>query len=165
MERLTQAQARAEERMSRLEAAMENLARAQTRLSQEIGGLREDVDFGLEDVARLLLPPYLQKHYSIQLKGAPGEELSRRFFEVKDQPPIEIDLYGEGRRNGRRVVVLGEARARIGGAVKDFADRVQKVEPLVKGEIWRAMFGYYIHPSAQPVADEHHILLVASYQR
>ena len=27
------------------------------------------------------------------------------------------------------------------------------------------MVGYYIHPPAQPVAEEHHVLLVASYQR
>ncbi len=39
------------------------------------------------------------------------------------------------------------------------------VEPLLVGEIWRIMFGYYIHPSAIQPAEEGHILLVASYQR
>ena len=64
------------------------------------------------------------------------------------------------------VVVLGEARARIGGGVvSDFSKVLKRVEPLVDGEVWRVMFGYYIHPSAKPVAEQNHIVLVASYQR
>ena len=173
LERLAQAQARTEERVGRLEegqaamqAAIQELARVQTRLSQEIGGLREDIGFGLEDVARLLLPPYLHKHYGIQLEGPPGEELQRRFFPMKDRPTEEINLYGEGWRDRQQVVVLGESKARIGGGVvSEFAEVLERVEPLVKGEVWRVMFGYFIHPSAQPVAEKHRILLVASYQR
>ncbi len=173
IQELAQAQTRTEERVGRLEegqvalqAAVQQLIQAQAQLSQEVGGLREDIGFGLEDVARLLLPSYLHKHYSIQLEGPPGEELRRRFFPMKDRPADEINLYGEGWRDGRRAVVLGESKARIGGGVvKDFADVLERVEPLVEGEVWRVMFGYWIHPSAQPVAEEHHILLVASYQR
>ncbi len=180
MQQLAQAQARTEERVGRLEegqialqqsqaamqAAIRDLAEAQARTEAAIGRLGEDIGFGLEDVARLLLPPYLQKHYGIHLEGPAGEELQRRFFLLPDQPPLEINLYGEGQRDGRRAVVLGEAKARIGGGVvKDFADVLAQVEPLVEGEVWRVMFGYYIHPSAQPVAQEYQILLIASYQR
>jgi len=177
---LTQAQARTEEWVRRLEegqialqqgqaamqAAMQRLAEAQARTEVALGRLGENIGFGLEDIARLLLPSYLHKHYGIHLEGPAGEELQRRFFPLRDQPPLEINLYGEGQRDGRKAVVLGEAKARIGaGLVKDFADVLAQVEPLVKGEVWRVMFGYYIHPSAQPVAQEHQILLIASYQR
>ena len=163
---LAEAQARTEERMGRLETAMEKLAQTQAQLSQEIGGLRMDIGYGLEDVARLLLPPYLHKHYGIQLEGPEGEELQPRFFPRKGYLPDEINLYGEGWRNGQRVVVLGEAKAKIGGGVvSDFAKVLERVEPQVEGEVWRVMFGYYIHPSAQPIAKEKKILLIASYQR
>jgi tetratricopeptide (TPR) repeat protein len=187
LDRLAQAQTRAEERAGRLEegqialkegqialqkgqtaldAALERLAQAQARTEVALGSLAENIGFGLEDVARLLLPPYLFKHHGIQLQGAPGEELQRHFFPIEGQPPAEIDLYGEGRRDGQKLVVLGEAKSHIGGGiVKDFADALQRVEPLLEGEVWRVMFGYYVHPSAQPVAEEHDILLVASYQR
>jgi hypothetical protein len=187
LERLAQAQARTEERAGRLEegqialqAALERLTQAQVRTEEAVdrlggdqnrtgialGSLAENIGFGLEDVARLMLPPYLSRHHGIQLKGLAGEELQRRFFSLEGRPPAEIDLYGEGQRNGQWVVVLGEAKARIGGGtVKHFADVLEQVEPLVEGEVWRVMFGYYIHPSALPVAEEHHILLVASYQR
>lgn len=184
---LAQAQVRTEERVRRLEEgqialqqgqavlqqgqaamqmALQRLAEAQARTEVAVGKLGEDIGFGLEDIARLLLPPYLHKHYGIHLEGPAGEELQRRFFPLPDQPPLEINFYGEGQRDGRKAVVLGEAKSRIGGGVvKDFADVLAQVEPLVEGEVWRVMFGYYIHPSAQPVAQEHQILLVASYQR
>ena len=85
---------------------------------------------------------------------------------MKDRPADEINLYGEGWRNGRCAVALGESKARIGGGVvNDFARVLERVEPLVEGEMWRVMFGYWIHPSAQPAAEERRILLVASYQR
>ncbi len=112
MQQLAQAQTRTEERIGRLEegqvalqkgqvamqAAIQEIFQAQAQASRELGSLREDVGFGLEDVPRLLLPPYLHKHYGIHLKGALGSELQRRFFPMKDRPADEIDLCGEERR-------------------------------------------------------------------
>jgi len=136
-------------------------------LQREVGALANNIGFGIEDVARVMLPPYLERHYGVKLEGPLGEELQRRFFQVEGKDvPIEINLYGEGRRDGREVVVLGEAKSRIGGAeVARFIEDLALVEPLVTGEVWRVMFGFYIHPSAMPRAEEHGILLVASYQR
>jgi len=136
-------------------------------LQRHVGVLANTIGFGIEDVARVMLPPYLERHHGIRLEGAPGEELQRRFFEVAGREmPVEINLYGEGSRDGQAAVVLGEAKSRIGGAeVARFIEDLALVEPLVAGEIWRVMFGFYIHPSATPRAREHNILLVASYQR
>jgi len=172
MGELTQAQARTEEEVGELRQVMRELAQAQVRtetalhnLAQQVGALSDTVGFGLEDVARVVLPGYLQRHYQLQLEGPLGQELSRKFFEVDGQP-VEINLYGEGQRNGQRVVLLGEVKSRIGGSeVQWFAHHLALVEPLVMGEVWRVMFGYFIHPSAMQPAEESNILLVASYQR
>jgi chromosome segregation ATPase len=103
---LSQAQTRTEERVGGLEQAMEKLAQAQTRtesslreLAQQVGKLSENIGFGLEDVARVVLPDYLAYRHNLQLEGEPGEELRRVFFEV-DGGEVEINLYGEGRRDG-----------------------------------------------------------------
>jgi len=127
--------------------------------------LSETIGFGLEDIAHVVLPGYLQRHYQVILEGPLGEELSRRFFWVEGRE-IEINLYGEGRRDGQRVVVLGEAKSRIyGREVERFLADVKLVENQVEGEVWRVMFGYYIHPTAVKAAEEQGVLLVASYQR
>jgi len=185
MERLAQAQARTEERVGGLEQAMERLAQAQARtdaslqelaqaqartdgalqeLARQVGRLSENIGFGLEDVARVVLPDYLAYRHNLQLEGEPGEELRRIFFEVNGRE-IEINLYGEGQKDGQKAVVLGESKSRIyGREVSDFAKVLAQVEPLVEGEAVRVMFGFYIHPTALREAREKGILLVASYQ-
>lgn len=168
---LAQAQARTEERVGGLEQAMERLAQAQARtdgalqeLARQVGRLSENIGFGLEDVARVVLPDYLAYRHNLQLEGEPGEELRRVFFEV-DGREVEINLYGEGRRDGQKAVVLGESKSRIYGRdVQDWAKVLAQVEPLVEGEVMRVMFGFYIHPTALKEAREVGILLVASYQ-
>ena len=86
------------ERVGGLEQAMEKLAQAQTRteislrkLAQQVGKLSENVGFGLEDVARVVLPDYLAYRHNLQLEGEPGEELRRVFFQV-DGREVEISL-------------------------------------------------------------------------
>jgi hypothetical protein len=155
-----------------LARSQRDLAAAQARtedalrdLARHVGKLGETIGFGSEDIAHVVLPGYLERHHGIKLEGPLGDELDRKFF-ITDGWPVEVNLYGEGLRDGQKVVILGEAKARIGGSeVHKFAQEIKKVEPLVEGEIWRVMFGYRIHPTAREAAQEHHILLVASYQR
>ena len=179
VEELVQAQARTEQRMGGLERAMQDLAQAQARteeqieklveaqrnLAQQVGALSDNIGYGLEDIARIMLPGYLQRHFGLALEGVLGEELNRRFFQI-DSQEVEINLYGEGERDGQRVVVLGESKSRIfEREVVKFANSVALVEPVIKGELMRVMFGYVLHPSAEEVARERDVLLVASYQR
>jgi chromosome segregation ATPase len=114
MQELAQVQARTEQRMGGLERAMQELAQAQARteqqmekLAQQVGGLSDSIGYGLEDIAKVVLPGYLQRHFGIVLEGKLGEELNRHFFHI-DGSDVEINLYGEGERDGQRVVVLGE---------------------------------------------------------
>ena len=179
VEELAKAQARTEERVeelakaqARTEERLEELAKAQARteealhgLARQVGALADTIGFGLEDIAHVVLPGYLERHYGLKLEGPLGAELGRKFFDVEGQF-VEINLYGEGLRDGQRVTVLGEAKSRIyGREVERFARGVRLVEPLIKGEVMRVMFGYYLHPTAEEEAKKHGIILVASYQR
>ncbi len=172
MQELAQAQARTEQRVGGLERAMQELAQAQARteqqmekLAQQVGGLSDSIGYGLEDIAKVVLPGYLQRHFGIVLEGKLGEEMDRHFFHI-DGSDVEINLYGEGERDGQRVVVLGEAKSRIYSSdVEKFVHNLAVMDHVLKGEVVRVMFGYFIHPSAEVAARERDILLVASYQR
>jgi hypothetical protein len=79
---------------------------------------------------------------------------------------IEINLYGEGRRNGNLRTILGESKGRIfSREIKKFVTDVNLVEPLIEGEKIKLMFGFYIHPSATHIANQENILFIASYQK
>ncbi len=181
VERLAQAQAKTEERMGRLEDAVERLAQAQARteerieelaeaqrrtegslkeLATQVGKLSDNIGFGLEDVAKVVLPGYLERHLHIYVY-----DLERKFF-IVDGEEVEINLYGIGKRDGKEITILGEAKSRIyEREVNKFIRDISKVLPVIKGEVLKVMFGYLVHPSAVKIAETEDITLVASYQR
>jgi predicted nuclease with TOPRIM domain len=165
VERLAEAQARTEERVDRLEAAVERLAEAQARTEQalqqlatQVGALSDNVGYGLEDIARVVLPGYLKQRYGVTV-----ERLERRIFPIDGQQ-FDIDLYAEGRRGRRRIVVLGEVKARIyAREVHHFQQVLQAVRPQLPAEPMPVLFGYFIDLSAMEAAQDQ-ILLIAAYQ-
>jgi len=71
-----------------LAQAQQELAKAQKRtedqvqnLAKSVGKLSDNINFGLDDIARVVLPGYLEGHLGIQVK-----EFSRKFFNVKGYP-------------------------------------------------------------------------------
>jgi len=180
VERLAQAQARTEERVERLEkgqaamqAAIQELAQAQARteeevrilslafkdLRTEVGRLADTIGLGLEDLGSAVLPAYLDRTYGIR-----GVEFSRRFFTV-DGKEVEINLYGEGERDGEKVILLGEAKNRIKRAeVRRFIGKLTALEDVFDRPLFRFMFGFWIHPSAFELAEQGGIELIVSYK-
>ncbi|MCD6317550.1 hypothetical protein J7M02_00595, partial [Candidatus Aerophobetes bacterium] len=167
VERLAKAQAKTEERVGRLEDAVEKLAKAQAKteealanLAKEVGGLSTTIGFGLEDICRVVLPGYLERHYNVYVT-----ELNRKFFRI-NETDVEINFYGEGRKDGKKVVILGEAKSKIyKSEVRKFLQQISKVIPQIEHETLKVMFGYLIHPTAMELAKKEGIILVASYQR
>lgn len=179
--RLAEAQARTEERVGRLEEAVVRLAEAQARtegrlealaeavvrteaalltLTQQVGRLGETIGFTLEDLAREVAPAYLAQHYGIRVA-----QLDRRFFRVDGQE-VEVDLYGEGQRDGERVVVVGEVRSRIYG--RDVEGAVRQADRLASqlpGTAVVVLFGFVIHPSAKEAAGRLGAIVISSVGR
>ena len=176
LEQLAQAQASTEARLEQLARRIEELAAAQARteavveklanavdaLRVEVGRLAETVGFSLEDIARTVLPGWLYKHLGIEV-----ERLERRFIEIEGRE-VEANLYGEGVRRGRRVVVIGEVKSRIyASEVRAFYERVY--EPLASRmqaagvEAVGLLFGYLVHPSARELARRLGLHVVAAY--
>jgi len=181
-DRLEEAFTNLAERQSRLEQAVGRLAEAQARteiaiqelsrqvsfltvrfneLSTQVSKLSDTVGFGLEDIARVVVPGWLYRH-----EGIVVDELVRRFF-IVDGEEVEVNLYGEGLRDSVKVVVLGEVKSRIYERdVKDFDRLMEKLSSLFAAEnVYKLMFGYYIHPSAEREAEKRKITLIASYMR
>lgn len=165
VEELAQAQARTEQRLEALAARVDQLALAQARTEQslqqlatQVGALAENVGYGLEDIARVVLPGYLKHRYGITV-----DRLERRIFQVDGQT-LDVDLYAEGRQQRRRVVVLGEVKSRIyAREVGQFQKLLQLIQPQLPAQPLPLMFGYFIDLSAMEAAKAE-ILLIASYQ-
>jgi len=162
VDKLAVAQAKTEQKVEELAMAQAKTEQAIKHLSINISGLSDTIGFGLEDIARTVVPGYLERHENIYI-----EELQRGFIEV-DGVEREIDLFGECNRDGEAILIIGEVKSRIyEGEVKKFVSNV--INPIRKSEkerrIYPLMFGYVIHPSAQRLAKAEGVHLVASYQR
>ena len=165
--RLEEAQIRAEERLSRLEDAVGRLTEAQTRtedtirtLAQQVSRLGETIGFTLEDLAREVTPAYLAQHYGIHVPS-----LDRRFFMVDGQE-VEVDLYGEGTRDGEAISVVGEVRSRIySGDVEAAVRRAGQLSAQLVGTPVVVVFGFVIHPSAREAAARFGAIVISSSGR
>jgi uncharacterized protein YoxC len=158
---LAEAQAKTESGLDALSQTVKQLAKSVENLAQQVGRLSDNVGFGLEDVARVMLPGYLWRHYGIVLE----HELDRRFFRV-DKTEVEINLYGEGKRDGEDIIVLGECKSRIyQREVEKFVEALSLLGNRLDKKIFKVMFGFYLHPSADTPAQLNDITLVASYHR
>ncbi|MEM4409901.1 MAG: hypothetical protein QXI19_14285, partial [Candidatus Caldarchaeum sp.] len=92
---LREGQNRLEESMARLQDAVALLTRTQGELAKQVGALSETIGFGLEDIARVVVPGWLQRHEGIVM----AEEFTRKWITV-DGEEIEVNLYGEGMKDG-----------------------------------------------------------------
>ncbi|MCD6219535.1 hypothetical protein J7K43_04020, partial [Candidatus Calescamantes bacterium] len=130
---LAEAQRRTEERLTRLEETVEKLAQAQRRteervnelaqaqrrteeeiarltgevitLKKEVGGLAHTVGYRLEDEAMKALPEILKKEMNLGIMG----RLRRDFIETKKGKFVEVNIWGEGKVDGKDYIIIGEA--------------------------------------------------------
>ncbi|RLF14008.1 MAG: hypothetical protein DRJ97_07015 [Thermoprotei archaeon] len=158
---LAEAQKRTEERLNQLAESVDKLTKGLNALRVEVGRLSDVVGFGLEDVARVMLPGWLHRRLGVHV-----EELRREFLKLNGEE-VEVNLYGEGLKEGVKVTVVGEVKSRIyGDDVSRFHEKVfSRVRRVVEGEVLGVLFGYLIHPSAKRRAEELGLYVVASYER
>ncbi len=152
---------RLEESMVHLEQAVAVLTQTQTELSKQVGKLSETIGFGLEDIAKVVVPGWLQRHEGIKMM----DEFTRRWVYV-DGEEIEVNLYGEGIKDGKKLVIIGEAKSRIyRHEVEAFDEWATKLAKAFEEEVYKFMFGYLVHPSAEEEGRKRKITLIASYMR
>jgi hypothetical protein len=153
--------------MEELTAAQTRMAAAQARtdlavqaLAQQVGRLADTIGFTLEDLAREVTPAYLAQHYSIHVP-----QLDRHFIRLDGQE-LELDLYGNGQRDGERVTVVGEVRSRIYGRdVEDAVRQTARLAPQLSGTPMTVLFGFVIHPSARETAQRLGAVVISSSGR
>ncbi|MGC9192117.1 MAG: hypothetical protein ACP5GT_05695, partial [Conexivisphaera sp.] len=150
-----------EERLNQLAERVDRLAEAVGVLNKSVASLGEIIGFGLEDIARVVLPGWLHRHLGIEMG-----ELERKFLRVGERE-YEVNLYGEGSMGGRRAIVIAEAKSRIHASDVDrFNELLSSARNLFgDAEVVGVIFGYVIYPDAKERAQELGIHAVASYER
>ncbi|MHA1268166.1 MAG: hypothetical protein ACTSPY_00140 [Candidatus Helarchaeota archaeon] len=156
---LAEAQKRTDERVDKLTNSVDKLVSAVHELRSEVGSLSTTIGFSLEDVARKLVPAYLEKNLKIKIKS----ELDRKFFKINDEE-IEINFFGIGEDKFGEIYIIGECKSKMySGDVNKFYNLFKKIEKSINKRFILFIFGFYIHPTAQDAAKKNNIEIIFSY--
>ena len=152
---------RLEESGDRLERAMEELTRSQASLGAEMGAFSSTYGFTLEDVARTVLPNWLERHERIAVFT-----LEREFLRTA-RGEEEVDLFASGTSDDEEVVVIGEVKGRLADRdVERLRAKLERVRPaLGEKRVVPLLFGFVVHPTARERGTALGIRVVASYDR
>ena len=176
LDRLAAAQARSEERLDRVEATLDRLATAQAGTEEalkklteahdetrkQLGGLSHTVGYVLENEAYRALPTLLAADHGIEVE----DRLIRTYLTTDRGYPVEVNIFGRGRRNGREVVVIGESKSQLSAKNIDhfIQGRLTRLEPLFE-DVFPILVTHMISsPDVAAYAQERGIALYYSYQ-
>jgi DNA repair exonuclease SbcCD ATPase subunit len=177
VEELAEAQKKTEERLTRLEKVVEELAEAQKRTEErlnelaeaqkkteevikelakdlgvtkrQLGDLSDTVGYTLENSAYKALPELLKRDYGIKVIG----RLKRGYLRDIHGRPVEVNILGEATKNGKRITIIGESKARLS---KKAIDKFVEKRLKAFGGVIKDIFPVIVtHMVSEPDAEEH----------
>jgi len=127
---LAEAQKKTEQRVNELaeaqkktEEEIRKLSKSIKELNIRVGGITESLGHPLEDKAIVKLPSILKEKFNIKL----FEGLKRDYLENLYGKMEEVNFFGFGERNGEKIFIIGEGKARFGiGDLKDFEEKLKR---------------------------------------
>jgi predicted nuclease with TOPRIM domain len=170
MQRLAEAQARTEERVGRLEEAVQRLAEAQARteravhrLARQVGGLSDAVGGDIEDIGYIVVHDVLERELGWEVG------VLERTWVRWDGREVEVNLFGRATdpaRPEQAIWIVGEAKHNLTlRDVERFASKVERAQRNLAGEIFPVCFCYRARPEVRDRLGELGIHLVFSYGR
>ena len=155
----------------RTEIRMEELAEAQTRTElsvaklsdqqqttrTELAGLARSVSYALENEAYRQWPLYLKEHYGIEVT----ERIVR--LEIDGE---EINLFARARKDGRDVLIVGEAELKLTsvGKLKQLEKHVALAGKKYEMECIPLMITHFARPQVFEAAQKKGILIIQSFE-
>jgi hypothetical protein len=139
---------------------LQELANAMKDTHKELAGLAKSVGYSLENEAYRALPLFLKEHHGI--------ELSEKFIRT-DIEGQEINILARGKKDGKDVMVVGEAALRLDKSNRHkFAQLETKLYLVTKNypglTIIPIMITHYAPKNILQMAKEKGVIVVQSFE-
>ena len=102
MQQLIEVQQQTQEDIRRLTQGLDDLRK-------QVGGLSITVGYTIENEAYRALPRLLERDFGIEVES----ELKRQFVADNTGEYIEVNIFGQARRNGDTITIVGESKAQL----------------------------------------------------
>jgi hypothetical protein len=170
LEELAEAQKKTEERLDSLTLRVEELAKAQQKTEEslnrlikrvdnievQLGGLAMAVGYGIEDKLYSHMPNFAKGCFGVE----PENIILRKNIVYPNGKYDEINLYIEGKLNGKDVLVIGECKAQPGKKDIDrFMKLTLRLQDYFDKEIYPFVVGYTFAPDVEKYISEKYPLL------
>jgi DNA repair exonuclease SbcCD ATPase subunit len=169
VEELAQAQKKTEEEVRELthqvRALTEEMREIKMELRdvrRELGGLGKSFSYSLENEAFRMLPKFLKEKYSIEIE----EKFIRKEIGGK-----EINIFGFGKKDGKSIIVIGEARSRIDTKEKieevlqDVEEKEKVVAEEYKGfDIVKIVITHFASNLSLELAKQRGVIIIQSFE-
>jgi len=157
-EQLASFEKKTEENFSRVWKAINELAEAQKRTEERLEGLSDTIGYSLENRAYKALPKILAT-YGLKVEG----RLLRRYVKVGNKER-QLNIYGYARRNGERLLVLGETKVRPSKKeIARFEKLCKKLEKQEGLPVFKIFVAHDFPPAIEKELSEKEILPIWSY--
>ena len=172
VEELAQAQKRTEERVEELaqaqkktEKSLNSLIKEHARTRERLENMSDAVGYNLENQSYKSLPELLKRDFNIHIDG----RLIRRYLPGKKKGQyIQCNIYGWGKKNGRRLLILGEAKTSLSRReISRFQKLVSKVavlENIPTEDVIQVIVVHDVVPDIEQYARDRGIKLYWSYE-
>lgn len=160
VDELTANVSRLERKVEDLVGEMKGMKVTIQDMKQEMGGMSHAIGYGLEDQSYLTLPPVLKRDHAITLKG----RLKRGFLETGRNKYIEINIWGQGERDGKSIEIIGEAKTQLKKKdVDKFLQTLQAIQPHIDHSIHPICITYQTSPAVSQYAKDKGISVYFTY--
>lgn len=152
VEELAEAQKRTEQRVEELavaqkktEEAIKELIYRVDNLTDEVGGISHTIGYQLEDHSYPRLKIILKERFNLEV-----EKLYRKNIVYSIDHFDEINIYGEARRKGKKLFVIGECKSQFGPKDVDrYLKLIDRVKHHLQAEVFPLALSYNFHPRAE----------------
>jgi len=169
LEELAQAQKKTEQRVEQLAQAQKrteeelcSLIREHAKTREMVAGLSDTVGYGLENQAYKALPRLLERDFDLKIK----DRLARRYIIYEDGKEDEVNVYGWGMKNGKKILILGESEVKLSRKkLTRFLKRAERIKHYEGAkEILLLAITHMTHPKIEEYARQKGIKVYYSYE-
>ncbi len=127
-------------------------------VKKRLEGISNSVGYSLENQAIKSLPKILKK-FDIRVN-----RLMRKYVPIKDKI-YQLNIYGEGKKNSKPILIIGEAKVRPSKKeILRFEKVIKLIQEIEKTEIFKIFIAHDFHPRIENYLKEKNILPIWSYE-
>ena len=164
LDQLAEAQRETERRLAELAHRMDQLTEAHAETRRRLESMSDAVGYELENKAYRYLPSLLERDFGIQIEG----RLLRKYLPgTRKGRYIQVNIYGWGKKNGKRMLVLGETKTSLSKReVNKFLKHVKlasSVEGVKDEDVLKVAVVHTVVPDVEAYAQEKGVKIYWSY--